>query len=148
MKKILLSVAVLLLSVTGLSAFTAGPARAFDSDSAKSAACAGINDTFGSSSCSTDGKAATKKTNDLITTIVNILTVVVGIVAVIMVIIGGFRFIVSSGDSTSVSGAKKTVIYALIGLIIVVLAQVIVRFVLNTSVATPAKTTSSSQKAP
>lgn len=131
MKKILLSVAVLLLSVTGLSAFAANPALAFDASNAKSAACDGINSTFGSSSCSTDGKDATKTANSLITTIVNILTALVGIIAVIMIIVGGFKFITSGGESNSVAGARKTIIYALVGLIIVVLAQVIVRFVLG-----------------
>jgi hypothetical protein len=66
-----------------------------------------------------------------IKTIVNILSVVVGIVAVIMIIIGGFRYITSGGKQESVTGAKNTIMYALIGLVIVALAQVIVRFVLT-----------------
>jgi hypothetical protein len=50
-----------------------------------------------------------------------------------MIIIGGFRYITSGGDSGSVSSAKNTVLYAIVGLIIVALAQVIVRFVLSKS---------------
>ena len=46
------------------------------------------------------------------------------------VIIGGLKYITSGGDSGNVTGAKNTILYAVIGLIIVVLAQVIVRFVL------------------
>jgi hypothetical protein len=57
--------------------------------------------------------------------------VIVGVAAVIMIIIGGFRYITSSGDSASVNSAKNTILYAIIGLVIVALAQVIVRFVLN-----------------
>lgn len=65
--------------------------------------------------------------------IVNILSIIIGVVAVIMIIFGGFRYITSGGDSTRVGNAKNTLIYAIIGLIIVALAQVIVRFVLNTT---------------
>jgi hypothetical protein len=63
--------------------------------------------------------------------IVNILSVVVGIVAVIMIIVGGFRYITSGGSSEKVTAAKNTLLYAIIGLVIVALAQVIVRFVLT-----------------
>lgn len=63
--------------------------------------------------------------------IVNVLSVIVGIAAVIMIIIGGFKFITSSGDSGRLTSAKQTIIYALVGLIIVALAQFVVRFVLN-----------------
>ena len=69
--------------------------------------------------------------NGLVRKIINILSVVVGIVAVIMIIIGGFRYITSGGSSEKVTAAKNTILYALIGLVIVALAQVIVRFVLT-----------------
>jgi hypothetical protein len=65
----------------------------------------------------------------ILTDIVNIFSVVVGIIAVIMIIVGGFRYI-TGGGSGDVSGAKNTIIYALIGLVIVALAQVLVHFVL------------------
>ena len=68
---------------------------------------------------------------NLIKTIINIFSVVVGVVAVIMIIVGGFRYITSGGDSNNVSGAKNTIIYAIIGLVVVALAQFIVQFVLN-----------------
>jgi hypothetical protein len=48
-------------------------------------------------------------------------------------IYGGFKYITSSGDSGNVTAAKNTIMYALIGLIIVALAQIIVRFVLAKS---------------
>ncbi len=63
--------------------------------------------------------------------IVNFLSVIVGIVAVIMIIVGGFKYITSGGESGNVSGAKNTLIYAIVGLIIVALAQFIVNFVLQ-----------------
>jgi len=66
--------------------------------------------------------------------IVNILSVIIGVVAVIMIIFGGFKYITSGGASEKVTSAKNTILYAIIGLIIVALAQLIVHFVLN---ATP-----------
>jgi hypothetical protein len=71
--------------------------------------------------------------NELLRKAVNIISAVVGVIAVIMIIIGGFKYITSGGESSNVSGAKNTIIYAIIGLIIVALAQVIVHFVLNQS---------------
>jgi hypothetical protein len=65
--------------------------------------------------------------------IVNLFSVIVGIIAIIMIIYGGFRYITSGGDSGRVGNAKNTLIYAVIGLVIVALAQIIVRFVLNQS---------------
>lgn len=69
--------------------------------------------------------------NKVIKVIINILSAVVGVVAVIMLIVGGFKYITSGGDSNKVSGAKNTIIYAIIGIAIVALAQFIVQFVLN-----------------
>lgn len=62
--------------------------------------------------------------------IVNILSLIVGIAAVIMIIFGGFRYITSGGDSGKVSNAKNTLIYAMVGLAIAALAQILIRFVL------------------
>lgn len=73
----------------------------------------------------------TQHINSFITDIVNVFSIIVGVVAVIMIIVGGFRYITSGGDSNNISGAKNTIIYAIIGLIIVALAQFIVQFVLN-----------------
>ncbi len=74
---------------------------------------------------------STNSVNDLIATVINVFSFVVGVVAVIMIIIGGFRYITSGGDSASVSAAKNTILYAIIGLVIVAFAQFIVHFVLS-----------------
>ena len=86
----------------------------------------------GATSCTpADTQQANTNINDIIRTVINIFSIVVGVVAVIMIIVGGFRYITSGGDSSNVSSAKNTIIYALIGLVIVALAQFIVQFVLN-----------------
>ena len=77
------------------------------------------------------GTAPSTDVDSVIRTIINILSLIVGIVAVIMIIIGGLKYITSSGDANNISSAKNTILYAIIGLIIVALAQVIVRFVLD-----------------
>jgi cytochrome bd-type quinol oxidase subunit 2 len=70
------------------------------------------------------------RVNGLITLIINIFSIVVGVVAVVMIIIGGLKYITSSGDSNNVTSAKNTILYAIIGLVVVALAQFIVKFVL------------------
>jgi hypothetical protein len=94
--------------------------------------CAGANLNV-DTSCNTGitEQDATNRINSLIATIINILSLIVGVVSVIMIIIGGFRYITSGGDSNNVTAAKNTILYAIIGLVIVALAQTIVRFVLR-----------------
>jgi cytochrome bd-type quinol oxidase subunit 2 len=77
-----------------------------------------------------DEATAEGKVNGLIALIINIFSIVVGVVAVIMIIIGGLKYITSSGDSNNVTSAKNTILYAIIGLVVVALAQFIVKFVL------------------
>ena len=72
-----------------------------------------------------------QKIQDIVTLIVNIFSVIVGIVAVIMIIYGGFKYITSGGDSGNITSAKNTIIYAIIGLVVVALAQFLVQFVLD-----------------
>jgi hypothetical protein len=64
---------------------------------------------------------------------VEILSIIVGIAAIIMVVISGFKYITSGGESSKVSSAKTTLIYALVGVAIAALAQILVRFVLTES---------------
>ena len=74
---------------------------------------------------------ATTSINNTIANVINILSVVVGVIAVIMIIVAGFRFVTAGGDASKVAGAKNAIIYALVGLILAALAQVLVRFVLR-----------------
>lgn len=69
--------------------------------------------------------------NRIIATVINVISTLIGIVAVFMIIFAGFKYITSGGDSSNVASAKTTIIYAIVGLIIVAMAQLIVRFVLT-----------------
>ncbi len=62
---------------------------------------------------------------------ITILSYIIGVAAVIMIIIGGFNIIKSNGDAQAVAKARQTILYAIIGVVIVVLAQTLVAFVLN-----------------
>ena len=97
--------------------------------------CAGANlqftDSPSSSSCNSNGQSITDKINNFLKHLINIFSAVIGVVAVIMIIFGGFRYITSGGNDSSVTSAKNTILYAVIGLIIVALAQLLVRFVLK-----------------
>ncbi len=88
------------------------------------AACEAIN-----------GKEGCTKSNADLTTIikliVEVLSVVIGVIAVIMIIMAGFKYITSGGDTSKVTAAKNALIYALIGLVIVALAQFLVRVVIR-----------------
>lgn len=64
-------------------------------------------------------------------TITNILIFLIGAVSVIMLIIGGFRYVLSGGDSGNVESAKNTILYAIIGIIVAFLAYAAVTFVIN-----------------
>ncbi len=74
---------------------------------------------------------AGERVDSIVTSVVNVLSLIVGVAAVIMVMVGGMRYITSNGDSGQVGNAKNTILYAIVGLIVVALAQIIVRFVVK-----------------
>jgi len=69
--------------------------------------------------------------NSIFTTIVNVLLFIIGAVSVVMLIWGGIRYTTSAGNSSAVTAAKNTIMYAIIGLIIAFLAFAIVNWVLG-----------------
>mgnify|MGYP001018862942 CR=1 FL=1 len=66
-----------------------------------------------------------------IKSIVNIMLFLLGAIAVIMIVIGGIRYTTSNGDSNSINSAKNTILYAVIGLVVAILAFAIVNFILD-----------------
>ena len=72
--------------------------------------------------------------NGVFSRLTNTILLVVGLISVIMLVYGGLRYILSGGDSKKVTDAKNTILYAIIGLIISLLAFAIVNFVLNSVV--------------
>jgi cytochrome bd-type quinol oxidase subunit 2 len=93
--------------------------------------CEGASLNIGEGASCADTSDGTQKINDIIHAVINVFSLIVGVTSVLMIIVGGFRYITSGGESSNVSGAKNTIIYAIIGLVVVALAQFIVQFVLN-----------------
>jgi cytochrome bd-type quinol oxidase subunit 2 len=95
-----------------------------------------------SGDCGTNPSGSLSNT---VTSIVNLLSLVVGIVAVIMIMVAGLRYVTSAGNAESAKSARNTIIYAVIGLVVVALAQVIVHFVLDKTIhGTPVSSQTSS----
>lgn len=93
--------------------------------------CNGANVELTDAPCSNSGNDGAEKVTKVIQNAINTLSLIVGIVAVVMIMVGGLRYITSGGSDTSVTSAKNTILYAIIGLIIVALSQVMVRFVIS-----------------
>jgi hypothetical protein len=68
--------------------------------------------------------------NKTINVAINIISLVAGVIAVVMIIVSGFKYVTSQGDASEISNSKKTLIYAIVGLVVVVFAQFIVKYVL------------------
>ena len=73
--------------------------------------------------------------------VVNFLLYLIGAIAVIMLIFGGFRYVTSGGDGSAITSAKNTILYAVIGLAVAIIAYAIVNFVI-TALDPPTTTTS------
>jgi hypothetical protein len=120
------------LAVGCLGLATATPSPDVGAKSIISEACTFAPD---SETCKSD--SANAKENPLTGTsgtlykVSLIVAIVAGIAAVIVIIVSGIRYMTSGGDTQKVSSAKSTLIGAIAGLIIIVLAQTIITFVVK-----------------
>jgi lysylphosphatidylglycerol synthetase-like protein (DUF2156 family) len=139
----IVAVAVALLMTGALALFS--PATTYAADPpADDPACAatsksGQDALDGAGLTGADCNGASTKINGVLKTLINLLSAIVGVVAVIMIVVGGFKYITSGGDSNKTASAKNTIVYAIIGLVIVALAQILVHFVINSSTGATAK---------
>ena len=81
-----------------------------------------------------DVNGQTTKTDPIITlmkVVINILSIAIGIISVIMIMIGGLRMILGGSDPQTINNSRNSIIYALVGILIAVLAQALVLFVLD-----------------
>ena len=119
-------IAFMIIMSFGVAPSSLAFASPFSSSTSSVCNGAAINDT---GQCS--GPASQNSLNNILKTVLNLLSFVVGFVAVLMIIISGFRIIVSGGDSNSFNSAKNGLLYAVVGIVIVAISQVIVQFVLT-----------------
>jgi cytochrome bd-type quinol oxidase subunit 2 len=129
MIKNLKSIIVAVACLCGVVAPILAPVPAFAATSIEQNLCGGTNASATTGDCQTG--QANSQVSKIMTNIINFFSLLVGIVSVIMIIIGGFQYVMSNGDSGKISTAKNTIIFALVGLIIVAMAQFIVHFVLG-----------------
>ena len=64
-------------------------------------------------------------------TLTDVLLFIIGAISVIMLIIGGIRYVISGGDSGAVTSAKNTILYAVVGIVVAILAYALVNFVVG-----------------
>ncbi len=133
MKNFIIKITLLVTLITG-SLFPLSPAYAAINCSAPASSkeqiqCGTCEANGTAANCDPSGAPTT--VSDTIKTVINIMSVFAGAAAVIMLIVGGFRYVTSSGNAEATKSAKNTIIYALVGLVIVAFAQIIVQFVIN-----------------
>ena len=85
--------------------------------------CKGINN---GGNCNTSGD---NNFGNFVKRIINILLFVIGAIAVLMIVIGGLRYVISGGDGSQTKAAKDTILYAVVGLVIALMAYAIINFV-------------------
>jgi hypothetical protein len=67
----------------------------------------------------------------IFTKAVGLVSILVGMASVFMLILAGFKFITSAGNSTEIASAKRTIIFAIAGLLTTLFAQGMIKFVLD-----------------
>lgn len=74
----------------------------------------------------------TDSATSMVKIVVNALLYILGAVSVVMIIVGGVRYTTSMGDAKRIETAKDTILYAVVGLVVAILAYAIVNFVVTT----------------
>jgi hypothetical protein len=91
-----------------------------------------IDDACTGSNAQTDVcKAQDDQAGKLVRDVINLLLFIIGVISVIMIIVGGIRYTVSDGDASNIKTAKDTILYAVVGLVVALLAYAIVNFVVG-----------------
>ncbi len=68
---------------------------------------------------------------EIVQTVINMLLFIIGLVAVVVIIYSGIKFVLSSGDSNAIKGARDTMLYAVIGLVVAIMAYAVVGWVVK-----------------
>ncbi len=69
--------------------------------------------------------------NGQIQSVIQLALAVSGAIAVLIITMAGFQYIISQGDPGKIAKAKDTILYAVIGLVLVIMAEVVVRLVIS-----------------
>lgn len=79
----------------------------------------------------TDQAKSLFDTGGIFVKITNTALFLIGAISVVMLIYGGIRYTVSGGESGAVTNAKNTILYAIVGIIVAILAYAVVGFVVD-----------------
>lgn len=116
MRKIILALTVLFISVAPVSAMaTSDACKNMVGNAGKSSVCGGG---------STDLKTVVRN-------VINTLLQVVGVGAVVVIVYSGILYVISVGDSAKITRAKNTLMYAVVGLVVAIMSYAIVNFVID-----------------
>lgn len=121
------------IALTGFVAMDGSMAHAAAKDTnLKTNACSGVNYALtGGKGDGCDNTYSVDSIWPMAYTVITWVLIAVGILCVVFIIIGGIKFATSSGEPDKTKSARNTILYAVIGLVIAVLANVIVSIVFN-----------------
>ncbi len=85
----------------------------------------------GSAACKTTGEDPIGGRNGILYKVAAILSIIAAIGAVIVIIIAGLMYVTSAGDANKAGSARKAIIGAVIGLVVIGLANAFIAFVIN-----------------
>ena len=127
----LMSLGAVLLTIT---VFAASMGTAFANDPFKSDAVDPCKQAPNSALCTgkdNSGKNPLTGPNGIIRKTTLVIATIAGIAAVIMVLVGGFMYVTAGGDAGKVGEAKKTILYAIVGLLVISVSEALILFVLS-----------------
>jgi Type IV secretion system pilin len=84
-----------------------------------------------SAACQTNGKDPISGSNGLLTKVTKLISYFAGASSVLLIVVAAIMYVTSEGDSGKIQSAKMTLIYAVIGLVIVAVSQSLIVFVLR-----------------
>ncbi len=125
--KLILSGVIFMCAVVAAGVLPGQQALAAAATTPEQSACEGSGGTWSGGACSN----GTRTVAGTIKSVGNILVFIIGAVAVLMIIVGGLRYTLSGGDQGTITSAKNTILYAVVGLVVAVAAYAIVNFVLG-----------------
>ena len=134
MKKLVLTfmmVAGLLFAVPGSASAAWNPFDEACNKSSNSAAADGSAVCTDSNEQVSNDEDPLTGSNGLILKIATFVAFIAGAAAVVIIILAGLRMVTSSGGSEDVAGARRALIYACVGLVVIALARIIVGFIIS-----------------
>ena len=128
MKKLILLVICLCLSVIGFSSGSIVHAETKPYEAQDACGIAGFDDPL---ICGTGESNEEKELQKRVKSMLETVYMWIGIIAVIVIVIGGIRYMTSTGEAEKIKGAKNTIMYAIIGLVVTLAAFAITEFAIG-----------------